>query len=189
MLCNASGNFLYIYHVWHISTNTELIRDVISVYHFQNNRTCRQIPSHGSPHFYQFTQFSPVSLLQTSFHRNCSFCDHPRSPRQCNSITKYHASAYSTSLLLSTLLTMTSWSPVSHPGLVSMALFSAGSSHICHLIASVSNVKLTCRSGTHPPAVSPDALSLVLYSSSCSLHHSSQYSHFLLFPKPSPLRR
>jgi len=48
--------------------------------------------------------------------------------------------AYSTSLLLLTLLTTTSWSPVSHAGLVSMDLFSAGSSHICHLIASVSNV-------------------------------------------------
>jgi len=66
----------------------------------------------------------------------------------------------------STLLTMTSWSPVSHPGLVSMALFSAGSSHIRHLVASVSNVKLTCPPGTHAPAVSPKALSLVLYSSS-----------------------
>ena len=38
---------------------------------------------------------------------------------------KYHVFAYSTSLLLLTLLTMTSWSPVSHPGLVSMALFFA----------------------------------------------------------------
>ena len=38
--------------------------------------------------------------------------------------------SYSTSLLLLTLLTMTSWWPVSHPGLVSMALFSAGLSHI-----------------------------------------------------------
>ena len=50
---------------------------------------------------------------------------------------RYHASAYSTSLLLSTLSTMTSWSPVSRPGLVSMALFSAGSNHICHLAAFV----------------------------------------------------
>ena len=50
---------------------------------------------------------------------------------------KYHASAYSTSLLLSTLLTMASWSPVSHPGLVSMALFSAGSNLIWHLAAFV----------------------------------------------------
>ena len=36
--------------------------------HFQNNRTCRQIPSQGSPHFQQSTQFSSVSLLQTSLH-------------------------------------------------------------------------------------------------------------------------
>ena len=36
-----------------------------------------------------------------------------------------------------------------------MALFSAGSSHICHFVASVSNVKLTCLPGTHPPAVFP----------------------------------
>jgi len=78
---------------------------------------------------------------------------------------KYHVFAYSTSLLLLTvtLLTTTSWSPVSHAGLVSMALFSAGSSHICHLIASVSNVP-----GTYPHAVSPNALSLVYYSSSCT---------------------
>jgi len=78
---------------------------------------------------------------------------------------KYHVFAYSTSLLLLTvtLLTTTSWSPVSHAGLVSMALFSAGSSHICHLVASVSNVP-----GTYPHAVSPNALSLVYYSSSCT---------------------
>jgi len=64
-----------------------------------------------------------------------------------------------------------------------MALFSAGSSHICHLVASVSNVKLTCLPGTHPPAVSPR-----LCSWSFTLHnvlvyvmyHTSQYSHFLL---------
>ena len=43
--------------------------------------------------------------------------------------------------------------------------------------------------GTHPPAVTPKALSLVLCSSSCIVHHFSQYSHFLLFPKPSPLWR
>jgi len=49
---------------------------------------------------------------------------------------KYHVFAYLTFLLLLTLLTMTSWSPVSHPGLVSMALFSAGSSRICHLVTS-----------------------------------------------------
>ena len=48
-----------------------------------------------------------------------------------------------------------------------MALFSAGSSHICHLVASVSNVQPTCLPGTHPPAVSPKALFLVHYSSSC----------------------
>ena len=45
---------------------------------------------------------------------------------------------------------------------------SAGSSHICHLAASVSNVKPTCPPGTHPPAVSRKALSLVHYSSSCT---------------------
>jgi len=33
------------------------------------------------------TQFSPVSILQTSFHRNSSFV-HPRSPRQCSRITE-----------------------------------------------------------------------------------------------------
>ena len=48
---------------------------------------CCQIPCHGSPHFQQFTQFSPLSLLQTSLHKNCSFV-HPRSPHQCNRITE-----------------------------------------------------------------------------------------------------
>jgi len=48
-----------------------------------------------------------------------------------------------------------------------MALFLAGSSH-CRLFASVANVKPTCLPGTHPPAVSPKALSLVHYSSSCT---------------------
>jgi len=46
------------------------------VSHFQNNRTCRQIPSYGSPHFLQFTQFSPVSLMWTALHRNSSFYIH-----------------------------------------------------------------------------------------------------------------
>jgi len=75
--------------------------------------------------------------------------------------------------------------PVSHPGLVSRALFSPGSSHICHLVAAVSNVKLNCLPGTHPPAVSPR---LCPWSTTLRhVHHSSQYPHFLLFPKPSPL--
>jgi len=100
---------------------------------------------------------------------------------------RYNVFAYLTSLLLLTLLTITSWSPVSHPGLVSMALFSAGSSHICHLVASVSNVKPTCPPGTHPPVVSPR---LCPWSSTLRhVHHSSQYSHFLLYTKPSPLCR
>jgi len=47
-------------------------------------------------------------------------------------------------------------------------LFSAGSSLIYHLAASVLNVKPTCPPGTHPPAVSPKALSLVHYASSCT---------------------
>ena len=68
-----------------------------------------------------------------------------------------------------------------------MASFTAGSSHICHLVASVSNVKLTCLFGTHPPAVSPR---LCPWSTTLRhVHHSSQYPHFLLFSKPSPLRR
>ena len=68
-----------------------------------------------------------------------------------------------------------------------MALFSAGSSHNCHLVASMSNVKLTYLPGTHLPMVSPK---LCPYSITLRhVHHSSQYPHFLLFPKPSPLRR
>ena len=54
---------------------------------FPNNKTCCQIPPHGSPHLQQFTQFSPVSLLQTSLHRNSSFV-HPWPPHQCNRITE-----------------------------------------------------------------------------------------------------
>jgi len=88
---------------------------------------------------------------------------------------------------MSTLLSMTSWSPASHPGLVSRALLSPGSSHICHLVAAVSNVKLNCLPGTHPPAVSPR---LCPWSTTLRhVHHSSQYPHFLLFPKPSPVCR
>ena len=129
------------------------------------------------------TQFSLVSLLQTSLHRNSSF-EHPRSPHQCNKITKYHASAYSTSLLLLTLLTMTSWSPVSHPGLVSMALFSAGS------VISL----LPCQMWNRPVLLVHILLQcpprLCLWSTTLRhVHHSSQYPHFLLFPKPSPLCR
>ena len=63
-------------------------RPISNLSHFQNNRTCCQIPSHGSPHFQQFTQFSPVSLLQTSLHRNSSFA-HLWSPHQCNSCQKW----------------------------------------------------------------------------------------------------
>ena len=62
-------------------------RTISNLSHFQNSGTCCQIPSHGSPHFQQFTQFSPVSLLQTSLHRNSSFV-HPRSPHQCSRITE-----------------------------------------------------------------------------------------------------
>jgi len=42
---------------------------------------------------------------------------------------------------------------------------------------------------THPPAVSPKALSLVHYSLSCTPLLSVPYPHFFLFPKPPPLRR
>jgi len=71
--------------------------------------------------------------------------------------------------------------------MVSMALFSAGSSHICHLAASVLNVKPIYPPGTHPPAVSRR---LCPWSTTFRrVHHSSQYPHFLLFPKQSPLRR
>ena len=65
-----------------------------------------------------------------STHINSSV--HPRLPHQCNRITENIMPLLTRprSLLLSTLLTVTSWSPVSHPGLVSMALFSAGSNHL-----------------------------------------------------------
>jgi len=83
---------------------------------------------------------------------------------------------------------MTSWSPASHPGLVSMALLSAdGSSHICHRIASMSNVKPTCLSGTYLPAMSPRLCPRSF--TFRRVHHSSQYPRLLLYPKPSPLRR
>jgi len=66
-----------------------------------------------------------------------------------------------------------------------MALFSAGLSHISHLVASMVSVKITCLRDVRPPAVSPKALSRSFH----YVHHSCQCSHFLLFPKPSPLHR
>ena len=60
-----------------------------------------------------------------------------------------------------------------------MALLSAGSSHICRLAASVSNVKPICPLGTHPPAVSSKALSLVHYSVTYTTLSTLIYSCFL----------
>ena len=58
---------------------------------------------------------------------------------------------------------------------------------VSYLAASVSNVKSTSPPGTHPPAVSP---MLCPWSTTLRhVHHSSQYPHFHLFSKPSPLRR
>ena len=53
-----------------------------------------------------------------------------------------------------------------------MALFSASSSHVCHLVASASHVKSTCLLGAHTPASCgvPKALSVVLYSSSIVMY-------------------
>ena len=116
-----------------------------------------------------FTQFSPVvslHVLQTSFYRNSSFV-HPRSPRQCNRITEVlclcsHdlSDAFDTIDHDFLITRLSSWFGI-HGSVL------AGSSHICHLAASVSNVKPTCP-GTRPHAVSPRALSLVHYSSSCT---------------------
>jgi len=73
--------------------------------------------------------------------------------------------------------------PVSHPGLVSIALLSAGSSHISLLPCQMWNrpvllvhILLRC-----PPRLCPWSSTLR------HVHHPSQYPHFLLFPKPSPL--
>jgi len=49
------------------------------------------------------------------------------------------AAAFDTIASYSLVSQNTSWSPASDPGLVSTALFSAGSSHICLLVASMSN--------------------------------------------------
>jgi len=80
-----------------------------------------------------------------------------------------------------------------------MALFSAGSSHICHLVASLSNMKITCLPGTHPHAVSPKALFLVLLFivmcttplstliSSCSLNHHLYADYTQLFLSFHPI--
>ena len=46
----------------------------------------------------------------------------------------------------------------------------------------MSTVTLAC---THPPSVSPKALSFTVR----HVHHSCQYTYFVLFAKPSPLRR
>ena len=66
---------------------SQLPTDIEYVYHFKNNRMCRQIQSHGSPHFQQSIQFSSVSLQQTLLNWNSSFV-HPQSPCQCNRITE-----------------------------------------------------------------------------------------------------
>ena len=79
-----------------------------------------------------------------------------------------------------------------HPSIIHIWypwLFSAGSSHIYHRVASVSNVKPTSLPGTHPPAVSPRLCPWSSTLRHVALHHSSQYPHFLLFPKPPPLRK
>jgi len=78
-------------------------------------------------------------------------------------------------------------SPVCHPGLVSMALFSAGSCHICYLAASVSNVKLAYLPGTHPPAVSPRVgsgqcrISPFRFLAECCKRQLNQVSFVLLY--------
>jgi len=143
-----------------------------SVCRLQNNRPCRQTPSHWSPHFQQPAQFSPFRLLRTS-----SYIVHPRSPRQCNRITESI-----TSLSTRPLWCFRHYSPWQrdHPSLilvfVSVALFSAGSSRICHFVAFVLNEKPTCLSSTHLAAVSSEALSLVFYSSSCTPFMSCTHS-------------
>ena len=143
-----------------------------SVCRFQNNRQCRQTPSHWSPHFQQPAQFSPFRLLRTS-----SYIVHPRSPRQCNRITESI-----TSLSTRPLCCFRHYSPWQrdHPSLIlvfaSVALFSAGSSRICHFVAFVLNEKPTGLPSTHLAAVSSEALSLVFYSSSCTPFMSCTHS-------------
>jgi len=66
--------------------------------------------------------------------------------------------------------------------MVSMALFSAGSSPTYHLAPSVLNVITTSRRFILPLVVFPNALSSTLYSSSCTLPLSVLSSP--LFPLP-----
>ena len=107
-----------------------------------------------------------------------------------------------------------SWSPVSHSGLVSMVLFSAGSSHTirhellfyrivsydlnqrwCHIPGGGYVISLLpCQMWNWPVFLAHILLRcpprLCLWSTSLRhAHHSAQYPHFLLYPKQSPLRR
>ena len=123
----------------------------------------------------------------SSVYWNASFI-HPRSSHKCNRITESVMSSPSRSLCCFRQFDHNIWSLASHPGSSeSMALFSAGSHHICHLAASVSNVTIICLPGTHPPAVSP-RFCFRSFTLHC-IHHSSEYSHFFLFPKSTPLCR
>jgi len=77
-------------------------------------------------------------------------------------------------------LSIASYSPASHLGLLSMALSSTGSSHTYHLAPSVSDVITLSRPSTPPPVASPRLRSR---SSACyHVHYPPQHSHLLPFP-------
>jgi len=137
------------------------------VSHFQNNRTCRQIPSHGSPHFLQFTQFSPVSLMWTALHRNSSFYTHDhlisaiRSQKVSCLCLLYLSAAFDTVDILITRLS--SWFGI-HGSVLSwfMSYLSSRWFHV--------KCETDLSPGTHTPALSAlsPMLWLVQYSSSCT---------------------
>ena len=135
-----------------------------------------------SRHMDQFTQFSPVK----HYCRKTAFL-HPRSPRQCNRITERIVSLPTRPLCCCWHywpwhLDDPSLILVQYPWLCSQLV-----SDICHVVASLSNVKLTCLPGTNPHAVSPRLCS---WSTTFRhVHYFSQYPHFVLFPKLSHLRR
>ena len=87
-------------------------------------------------------------------------------------------------LLLLTLSTIASYSPVCHLGSASMALSSTGLSRTCHLAPSVSDAITLSHPSIPAPVASRKAPFLV---SSCIL--PPQHSHLLPFPQASPLCR
>jgi len=112
---------------------------------------------------------------------------HPRSPHQCNRRNHIfalclldHSAAFDTIDHDILIIRLSSWFGI-HGSVLSW--FKSYLSSRCFRV----KIKPTCLPGTHPLRCPPRLCPW--FSTLRRVHHSSQYSHFLLFPKPSPLRR